>query len=184
MRILVFHSVLAKFFGEVCRDIQQHHTNIELYGIVTGHSFRRRVKEGGAFWTSLTSFSDALRAQPLNEPYDLPFLQEMEAQYGRPNLYLFAHGDWFTKDFPHHRMMRFLEIAFRFLLEEWERINRTRSSLKESIAHCHTFFIPLRQKMAGRIYALAQDAFRAGLIFFGIRMTVGNKQKYYTSTFS
>ncbi|HEX3437912.1 MAG TPA: hypothetical protein VHT24_14170, partial [Pseudacidobacterium sp.] len=122
MRILVFHSVLAKFFGDVCRDIQLHHKDIELYGIVTGHSFRRRVEEGGAFWTSLTSFSDALRSQSLSEPFDLRFLQEMEAKYGRPNLYLFAHADWFAKDFPHQRMMRFLEIAFRFLLQEWERI--------------------------------------------------------------
>ena len=120
MRILVFHSVLAKFLGEVCRVLQDAHPDVVLHGIVTGHSFQRRVKEGAARWESLNSFSDVLRDHSLNEPYDCGFLQAMEAQYGNPNLYLFAHGDWFVKDYPHQRMLKFLELAFRFLLNEWD----------------------------------------------------------------
>ena len=90
-------------------------------GLAFSRYEHRNALKSGARWDHIGVFSDVLRAGARGRA-DLAYLREVERQYATPNLYLLAAGDQHVKDYPHDRMLRMLELAFRFVTDLWERV--------------------------------------------------------------
>jgi hypothetical protein len=121
MRALVFLSVIPRFLSLVFRELHRESPDLQADAIAIARDHRRVALESGGPWGHISLFSDFLRQHGLDASPNLEYLELMEEQFGQPNLYLFAAADWFAKDYPHNRMLRFLELAFRFMMEEWDR---------------------------------------------------------------
>lgn len=123
-KILVFHSVLPRFLTLVARELADHHPEISFAGIALSQVDRETVQQTapGLPWESLSVFSEAVRQQGLDRAADLEYLEAMERKYGRPSLNLILAADWQARSYPYPRACRFLEIVFRFLTAEMERV--------------------------------------------------------------
>ncbi len=121
-RLLVFFSVIPRFLSRVAGQLQACHPGMQLHGVALGRTHERLAEASGGNWESISLFSDAMRKHGLDRPADIGFLREMEVAYGRPNLYLMAQADWYARNYPAGKMLRFLEIVFRFSLQVFDRV--------------------------------------------------------------
>lgn len=122
MRIFFFFSILGRFYGEVARTLHESHPGLEFSGVVYNRLGERQVLASGLpHWQYVGVFSRYREQHRRKDPADLPYLRQVEAQYGQPNLPLMMYADRFLTLLPRRKQLRAAEDAARFLEEALER---------------------------------------------------------------
>ncbi|MSR78364.1 MAG: hypothetical protein EXS63_09120 [Candidatus Omnitrophica bacterium] len=121
MRICFFLSVYEIFFQRISEVLREAIPAPEFTGIAYGKLGPIRLRQTRTKWGEIAVFTDYLREQGMDKPFDLSFLQEKDRELGIPNINFYISADRYISKLKYEDAMRSLELCIRFVEEALER---------------------------------------------------------------